>query len=177
MSEFSLKISEQFIRWNCNFSDFDSLQPNTPSFKLILEIIFHVVSEVVSVSQNFWKWRVCNQISENWFAHGLDIAVCITPFHVFVTSEWSIFVPKDWPESKSCDDDSLHFFCDIIGSEFYLLNLWWESDNSVRNSNESFQTDSCFNKFSISNDQKPFIWLRFDPMMFKNESQTWSSDN
>lgn len=177
MSELSLEISKQLIWWNGDFCNFYSLKPNTPTFELVLEIFLHVVSEMVSVSQNFSKWTVCNQISQNWFTHGLYITVRITTFHVFVTSEWTIFISENWPESESCDDDSLHLFCDIIGSEFYLFDLWGEFHNGIGNTNKGFQTNSCFDECSISNDQKPFIWLRFNPMMFENESQTCCSNN
>ena len=177
LSEFCLKILEKSVWRYLNLSYFNCLKPYSPSFDLILEIIPHVISQVIPVSQNFLKRRVGNQVSEDWFAHGLNVRICLTSLHVLIAPEGTIWFSVDRPEGKALDLHSLHLLCHVIGVEMHLLNLGVELDVAVCKSKESLEADSCLDQLTISNDEQPFVGFRLYESCAKESAKAATSDN
>ena len=176
LPEFSLEILKESFRWNLNLSDLDGFKPDTPSFELIFEIVFHVIFQMVSIFKHLIQWGVGNEISQDRLTHGLHISICISSFHVFVTSEGSVFVSVHRPEGKSSDLYTLHFFGHIISSKRHLFNFRRKLDIAVSEWDECLQSDSCLDQFTSTDDQQPLVRLRLYKPILKKHSETADSN-
>lgn len=131
---------------------------------------------MVPVSKDFFQGGVGNQISENGFTHRLNVSIGVTSLHVFVTPERAVVVSVDRPKGKASDDDSLHLFGHVVGSELNLLNFRWEFDITVSDSKECFQADSGLDLLSVPDDYKPLVGLSLNESVFDEEPKTASCD-
>lgn len=131
---------------------------------------------MVPVSENFFQSRVGDQVSQDGFTHSLNVSVCVTSLHVFVAPKRPIIVSVDRPKGKTSDNNSLHFFGDVVGSELNLLNLGGEFDITVSDSKESLQANSSLNLFSVSDDYKPLVGLSLNESVSDEEPQAASCD-